>query len=102
MLFTMFHYADETYKQTSSNGFEDPEFESGVGDTGSGSEELDYTFNVKAQAGVNTVDGNFETIEMGKTDISKTTNVGIPGVWMYQINEGSIIKPSKEIMCYLQ
>ena len=78
MLFTMFHYADETYKQTSSNGF------------------------VKAQAGVNTVDGNFETIEMGKTDISKTSNVGIPGVWMYQINEGSIIKPSKEIMCYLQ
>lgn len=86
----MFQYAD---------GFEGPQFESDVRDVGSGSEETEYT--IKAQTGINTGDGNFEIIEIGKSDVYQTTNVGIPGVWMYQINEGSVIKPSKETMCCL-
>ena len=53
--------------------------------------------DVKAQAGINAGDDQFEMIEIG-TDVSKTTNVGIPGVWMYQTNEGTANKPSEIVI----
>ena len=53
--------------------------------------------DVKAQAGINAGDDKFETIEVG-IDVSKTTNVGIPGVWMYQTNERIANKPSEIVI----
>ena len=77
----IFHYADGLLQQITL-------------DKGS---KFEYPVDVKAQAGLNAGDDQFEMIEAG-TDLSKTTNVGIPGVWMYQTNERIAIKPSKIII----
>ena len=76
----IFHYADGFLQQTLDKGC-----------------KFEYPVNVKAQAGLNAGDDQFEMIEVG-TDVSKTTNVGIPGVWMYQTNERTANKPSKIII----
>ena len=76
--FVIFHYADGFLQQATS-------------DKGS---EYEYAVNVKGQAGINGGDDCFEMIEVG-AGLSETTNVGIPGVWMYQINERTANKPSK-------
>ena len=65
--------------------------------SGSGLEEskLINSSNATVQAGINVGDGQFESIEIETdTSISSTSNVDIPGVWMYQTNERSIIQPS--------
>ena len=77
----IFHYADGFLQQTTS-------------DKGS---KFKYPVNIKAQAGLNAGDDQFEMIEVG-TDVYKTTNVGIPGVWMYQTNKRTANKPSKIII----
>ena len=71
-----------------SNKFDDTETESG---SGFGFEN----FNIIVEAGINAGDGRFESIE-GETNISRTSNVDISGVWMFQTNEQFIIQPSKK------
>ena len=82
--FVMFYYADGLFEQ----------FESEFDNEGSGFGGFMNFSNATVQAGINSGNGLFESIE-DKTNISSTSNVDIPGVWMYQTNERSIIQPSK-------
>ena len=50
-------------------------------------------------AGINAGDGRFESIDL-VNNISNTTNVNIPGVWMYQTNERTVIYPSKKLSLF--
>ena len=82
--FVLFYYAD---------GLEISALEG----SGSSLEEarLINSSNATVQAGINAGDGQFESIEIETdTSISSTSNVDIPGVWMYQTNERFVIQPS--------
>ena len=77
------------FEEINLTEFNDTESESGGG---SGFENFN---NITGQAGINAGDGRFESIE-GETNISRTSNVDIPGIWMFQTNERFIIQPSKK------
>ena len=73
----MFLYADKRVQWT-------------TGDSSGGSNGFGGT---EALAGINAGDGiNFVTIPGSLTpsiiNITQTSNVGIPGIWMFKVNEG--------------
>ena len=80
--FVIFYYADGLFDQIPA--LEDK------------SEIEDFGFlnvsNVTVQAGLNAADGRFQPIET--ENIYSSSNVDIPGVWMYQSNERFLIQPS--------
>ena len=62
--------------------------------TGDGSKGVDGLGGTEALAGVNVGDGiNFITIPISLTpsiiNISKTSNVDIPGIWMFELPKGN-------------
>ena len=89
--FVIFHYADGLFEEMNLDEFNDTEPEPG---SGSGFENFN-NITVAREAGINAGDGRFESIE-GETNISMTSNLDIPGVWMFQTNEQFIIQPSKK------
>ena len=80
--FVIFYYADGLFDQISAM-----EDESGF----EGSSFLNVS-NITVQAGLNAADGRFQSIET--ENIYSSSNVDIPGVWMYQSNERFLIQPS--------
>ena len=76
--FVIFLYADKRIQWT-------------TGDASDGSNGFGGT---EAVAGINAGDGvNFKTIPGSLTpsiiNITQTSNVGIPGIWMFKVNEGN-------------
>ena len=77
--FVIFLYADERIQWT-------------TGDSSGGSDGFGGT---EAVAGINAGDGiNFVTIPGSLTpsiiNITQTSNVGIPGIWMFRVSEGNM------------
>ena len=82
--FIIFHYSDDFLEQGNSRSLDDNEFEgSALGN-----------FSNNTVAGINAGDGRFESINI-ENDIPSSSNVNIPGVWMYQTNEREVIHPSE-------
>ena len=81
--FVIFYYADGLFEQILTQGDE------------SGFEDSSFVnvSNITVQAGLNAADGRFQSIET--ENIYSSSNVDIPGVWMFQSNERFIIQPSK-------
>ena len=85
--FIIFHYSDDFLEQEDLPLFNDTEFEgSGLGNSSN-----------TTVAGINAGDGRFESIDI-ENDIPSSSNVNVPGVWMYQTNERDIIYPSKKLI----
>ena len=82
--------------------YADGEIQWTTGDSSGGSNGLGGT---PAQVGFNAGDGvNYATFPASRTadiiNIASTSNVGTPGVWIYQINEETIVTSSGKIMFY--
>ena len=80
--FVIFYYADGLFGQILAQG-DESRFE------GSGFVKVS---NITVQAGLNAGDGSFQFIK--PENIYSSSNVDIPGVWMFQSNERSLIQPS--------
>ena len=70
--------------------------------TGDASGGIDGLGGNEALAGINAGDGiNFVTIPGSLTasiiNIAQTSNVGIPGIWMFKVNEGTVTKYNNQI-----
>ena len=64
--------------------------------TGDNSGGFRGLYGTEALAGINAGDGeNFETVPGSRTsgiiNVQETSNIGIPGMWMFQINKGAYV-----------
>ena len=80
--FVIFYYADGLFGQILAQG-DESRLE------GSGFVNVN---NITVQAGLNAGDGRFQFIK--PENIYSSSNVDIPGVWMFQSNERFLIRPS--------
>ena len=67
--------------------------------TGDSSNGVNGTGGIPAQVGFNAGDGiNFAAVPESRTadiiDIDTTSNIGVPGVWAFQVNEEAIVVSS--------
>ena len=81
--FVMFLYADGLIQWT-------------TGDSSGGNNGVGGT---PAQVGFNAGDGiNFATVSESRAaeiiNIDTTSNIGVPGVWVFQVNEAVIVEPN--------